>query len=73
MSPKYKNDLAKCFAVLRFDHNWKSACEDFSTFCRVLSDLTTELTKADDTIHPISTEGDQDKLYCSIEAFLNAY
>ncbi|KAF8561052.1 hypothetical protein P879_10559 [Paragonimus westermani] len=76
MAPKYKNDLAKCFALLKLDYNWKTTCEDLNTFVKALSDITAQLTnalKSHESIQPIPPDVSPDNLMKSIEAFLTAY
>ncbi|KAA3682375.1 uncharacterized protein DEA37_0000594 [Paragonimus westermani] len=76
MAPKYKNDLAKCFALLKLDYNWKTTCEDLATFARALSDITAQLInafKSRESIQPIPPDVSPDSLMKSIEAFLTAY
>ncbi|KAF6772961.1 hypothetical protein AHF37_08527 [Paragonimus kellicotti] len=76
MAPKYKNDLAKCYALLKLDYNWKATCEDLATFVKALSDITAQLisaSKSRESIQPISPDVSPDSLMKSIETFLIAY
>ncbi|VDP85175.1 unnamed protein product [Echinostoma caproni] len=53
MAPKYKNDLAKCYGLLKLDLNWKQTTEDVIHFSNALSVTTTQLAADHEEIHPI--------------------
>ncbi|THD23356.1 hypothetical protein D915_005567 [Fasciola hepatica] len=53
MAPKYKNDLAKCYGLLKFDLNWKVTCEDIVQFSNALERITTNITSEIEDIHPV--------------------
>ncbi|KAA0187532.1 hypothetical protein FBUS_10274 [Fasciolopsis buskii] len=54
MAPKYKNDLAKCYGLLKLDFNWKVTCEDVVQFSKAVEEITTQLTSDSEEIHPVS-------------------
>ncbi|CAL8094101.1 unnamed protein product [Calicophoron daubneyi] len=76
MAPKYKNDLAKSYAVLKLNYNWKETCDDIAKFSEVLSTVVAELLndeKSNLHMDQITGAGDKDTLFNSIATFLDAY
>ncbi|TGZ72157.1 hypothetical protein CRM22_002266 [Opisthorchis felineus] len=74
MAPKYKNDLAKCYALLKLNYNWKTTTEEDIPFLNAVSDLTKELTDgSSEDVKPVPVGEDHEGCLKSLSDFLSQY